>query len=414
MNLSIFDSVEEALQAFSSGLPIVVVDDEHRENEGDIVFAAAQCTPDKINFCIQEGGGLVCVALGPDRARELGLSKVPSNKKDPLSTAFLDSVDAVQSHGVSTGISASDRSITTRLLASSSTKPSDFSVPGHMFPLRAVPGGLLVRRGHTEAAVDLCKLTGQAEAAVICEILDKDGTMLRRQGLRSFSERHGLKMISIEQLHEYLEQQPLPAPSNESFRLCEQVSASSLQTKYGEFSIQVFKSVATGVEHSVLSQKNNVQAKPVLRLHSECQTGDVFGSLRCDCGEQLQSALLKIAERGHGHLVYLKGQEGRGIGLGNKSAAYLLQEQGLNTYEANLKLGHPIDSRSYAEAADIVEQLEMENFVLMTNNPDKISALKQAGFSFEVESIPLRPNAHNLQYLTDKKNLGHHHITFES
>ena len=414
MNPSIFDSVEDALKAFSNGDPIVVVDDEHRENEGDIVFAAAQCTPDKINFCIQEGGGLVCVALGPDRARELGLTKVPSNKKDPLSTAFLDSVDAVQSHGVSTGISASDRSITTRLLASSSTKPSDFSVPGHMFPLRAVPGGLLVRRGHTEAAVDLCKLTGQAEAAVICEILDKDGTMLRRQGLRSFSDRHQLKMISIEQLHEYLEQLPLPTPSAKTFQLCEPVSASSLQTKYGEFSIQVFRSIATGVEHSVLSQTANMEAKPVVRLHSECQTGDVFGSLRCDCGEQLQSALQKIAETGHGHLIYLKGQEGRGIGLGNKIAAYALQEEGLNTYEANEQLGHPLDARHYAEAADIVAQLGLNDFVLMTNNPDKMAALKKAGFSFDVETISVRPNAHNLQYLTDKKNLGHHHITFES
>jgi 3,4-dihydroxy 2-butanone 4-phosphate synthase/GTP cyclohydrolase II len=410
----IFDSVEEALKAFSNGEPIVVVDDEHRENEGDIVFAASQCTPDKINFCIQEGGGLVCVALGPERTLELGLNKVPSNKKDPLSTAFLDSVDAVQSHGVSTGISASDRSITTRLLASSGTLIGDFSVPGHVFPLRAVPGGLLARRGHTEAAVDLCKLTQQSEAAVICEILDKDGTMLRRQGLRSFSDRHGLKMISIEQLHAYLEQQPLSSAPVKLQRLCHRVSASSLQTKYGEFTIQVYKSIATGVEHSVLSQKNNLDAKPVLRLHSECQTGDVFGSLRCDCGDQLQSALKKIAEIGHGHLVYLKGQEGRGIGLGNKIAAYSLQEKGLNTYEANEQLGYPIDARHYAEAADIVAQLGLDEFVLMTNNPDKVAALTKAGFAFEVDSIPVRPNAHNLQYLTDKKILGQHHITFES
>jgi GTP cyclohydrolase II len=221
-------------------------------------------------------------------------------------------------------------------------------------------------------------------------------------------------MISIEQLHEHLKIQPLPRPTAQTFQLCEPVSTSSLQTKYGEFSIEVFRSVATGVEHSVLSQTHNLEAKPVLRLHSECHTGDVFGSLRCDCGEQLQSALQKIAEIGHGHLVYLKGQEGRGIGLGNKIAAYSLQEKGLNTYEANEQLGHPVDARSYAEAADIVGQLGLGDFVLMTNNPDKISALKQAGFSFEVETIAVRPNAHNLQYLTDKKNLGHHHITFES
>lgn len=397
----LFDPLEEGLAAFAAGHPLVVVDDEQRENEGDIVFAAAHSTPEKINFCISEGRGLVCIALGNSIIERLQFTKVASNHQDPLATAFLNSLDAAPKHGVSTGISAADRSITARLIADPNSTAADFSVPGHLFPLQAAHGGLSVRRGHTEAAVRLCQITQQPEAAIICEILDVDGTMLRRDGLRKFATQHQLKMISIEQLASHYSK-------NESS--CKLVSTAGLPTLYGKFTIQVFRIDSTGLEHSLISIANNSQATPLVRIHSECQTGDIFGSLRCDCGEQLQFALKQMAEAGHGYLLYIKGHEGRGIGLGNKIAAYHWQEKGLNTYEANEKLGFPADGRDYAAAIDILRYLQLDQFTLLTNNPKKVAALEEAGFSFTQKTIPSATNPFNKQYLIDKKNIGRHQL----
>jgi len=402
MRYELFDPLQEALEAFAAGHPIVVVDDEERENEGDIVFAAAHSTPEKINFCISEGRGLVCVALGSPIIDRLQFSKATSNQQDPLATAFLNSVDAIQAHGVTTGISAADRSLTARLLADASSTAADFSMPGHLFPLQAVAGGLAERKGHTEAAVEVCRLTQQPEAAIICEILAVDGTMLRREGLRKFATKHQLKLISIEQLASH-------HSTNESS--CKLISTAGLPTLYGKFTIQVFRMEASGIEHSLISIADNPQVTPLVRIHSECHTGDIFGSLRCDCGEQLQFALQQMAEVGHGYLLYIKGHEGRGIGLGNKIAAYRWQEKGLNTYEANEKLGFPADGRDYAAATSILRYLQLERFTLLTNNPKKVAALEEAGFSFVQKSIPSTTNPYNQQYLTDKKTIGHHQLT---
>lgn len=401
MSYELFDPIEEALEAFAAGYPIVVVDDEERENEGDIVFAAAHSTPEKINFCISEGRGLVCVALGSPIIHRLQLSKVTSNQQDPLATAFLNSVDAIQAHGITTGISAADRSLTARLLADASSTAADFSMPGHLFPLQAVSGGLAARKGHTEAAVELCRLTQQPEAAIICEILDVDGTILRREGLRKFATKHQLKLISIEQLANH---------NSNNEPSCKLVSTAGLPTLYGKFTIQVFRMETSGIEHSLISIVDNPQATPLVRIHSECHTGDIFGSLRCDCGEQLQFTLQQMAEAGHGYLLYIKGHEGRGIGLGNKIAAYHWQEKGLNTYEANEKLGFPADGRDYAAATSILRYLQLDQFTLLTNNPKKVAAVAEAGFSFVQKSIPYTTNPYNQQYLTDKKTIGHHQL----
>ena len=402
MSHELFDPLGEALAAFAAGHPIVVVDDEQRENEGDIVFAAAHSTPEKINFCISEGRGLVCVALGSTIIDRLQFTKVASNQQDPLATAFLNSVDAIQAHGVTTGISAADRSLTARLLADPKSTAADFSVPGHLFPLQAVTGGLSVRKGHTEAAVELCRLTQQPEAAIICEILDVDGTMLRREGLRKFATKHQLKMISIEQLAIH---------NSKNGPACKLISTAELPTLHGKFTIRVFRTESTDQEHSLISISDNPNATPLVRIHSECHTGDIFGSLRCDCGEQLQFALQQMAEAGHGYLIYVKGHEGRGIGLGNKIAAYHWQERGLNTYQANEKLGFPADGRDYSEAISILHYLQLDQFTLLTNNPLKIAALKLAGFSFEQKTIPASINPYNQQYLSDKRTIGRHQLT---
>jgi 3,4-dihydroxy 2-butanone 4-phosphate synthase / GTP cyclohydrolase II len=399
MSRGLFDPLDEALEAFAAGQPLVVVDDELRENEGDIIFAAAHATPEKINFCIKEGRGLVCIALATSIVERLQFTKALSNQQDPLATAFLNSVDAIQSYGVSTGISAADRSTTARLIADPASKPTDFSIPGHLFPLQAAEGGLRVRKGHTEAAVALCSLTRLPEAAIICEILDADGTMLRREGLRKFADTHQLKMISIDQL---------AATSADFYNGCELVSMAHLPTLYGKFDIRIFRMIATGIEHTLISIRDNPNVTPLVRIHSECHTGDVFGSLRCDCGEQLQNALQQMAEVGHGYLIYIKGHEGRGIGLGNKIAAYQWQEKGLNTYQANEVLGLPSDARDYSAAISILAHLKIDQFSLLTNNPKKVLALQQAGFSFQQLPIPATVNPFNRQYLSDKKQIGLH------
>ena len=396
-----FDTVEKALVDFAKGKPIIVVDDESRENEGDIIISASLATPDLVNFCVQEARGLLCIAIDDTIANRLDLRKVRSNHKDHFHTAFLDSVDAIATHGVSTGISASDRATTARLIANEKSTPADFSTPGHLFPLLAVSGGVLVRNGHTEASVDLCKLAGLPPAALICEILDKDGTMLRRAGLRNFADQHQLSIISIALLQRYRREREV---------ICVSQSTASLPTKYGDFTIEVFRNRFTGIEHTLLSAKADLSKTPIVRLHSECLTGDVLGSARCDCGSQLKLALRAIQQHGHGYLIYVRGHEGRGIGLTAKIAAYALQEEGMNTYEANQALGYHSEQRDFSDAIEILKKLQLPTFTLLTNNPYKINLLREASFNFEVKSIQTTPTPQTRKYLSDKASIGAHSI----
>jgi len=401
MNIE-FDDIEIALADFKLGIPLVVVDDEKRENEGDIIFPAASATSEKINFCVTHARGLVCVAISTSIASRLQLNKVPSNQSDVFGTAFLDSIDATPAFGVTTGISAFDRATTAKQIANPTSTKSDFSCPGHLFPLLANSNGVLARKGHTEAGVDLCKLTNQPEAAVICEILAEDGTMLRREGLKSFAMAHGLKIISIEQIYEYR----LKREGS-----CELISTVNLPTPFGVFTTQAFKNTLSGIEHLVLSVTSNQLATPIVRIHSECMTGDIFGSERCDCGQQLHTALKEIQLNGHGYLIYMRGHEGRGIGIGNKLSAYSLQDKGYDTYEANVLLGFEPDSRRYADAVYILRKLNVDHFSFFTGNPEKIDILKKEGFSFKVLSYPSRENNYNSQYLHTKIMQGGHQLT---
>jgi 3,4-dihydroxy 2-butanone 4-phosphate synthase/GTP cyclohydrolase II len=397
-----FNTIEEALLAFKNGNPILVVDDESRENEGDIIFPADTATQEKLNLCASQAKGLVCIAIDTKIAKRLNLSPVVSNHLDPYHTAFYDSIDAIPHLGITTGISAKERAITAKHIANPNSQPTDFIKPGHLFPVVAKINGVLVRQGHTEAAVDLCKLTGHEPAAIICEVMDDDGNMMRRNELFEFAKRLDLKAISIQQLVDY---------RNQSENHILFVSKSLLPTSFGNFDIEVYENMLSGDEHVLISMKNNSN-KPIVRIHSECLTGDIFGSLRCDCQQQLHSALSLIAENGHGYIVYLKGQEGRGIGIGNKIAAYALQEKGLNTYEANEKLGLPKDNRNYTEAIWMLKALSINDFYLLSNNPDKINAITKAGFLFNILQVGVTQTTHNQQYLSDKIEIGKHTIKF--
>ena len=397
-----FNKIEEALEAFKLGNPILVVDDESRENEGDIIFAASKATQDKLNLCAKEAKGLVCIAMDPSIAKKLDLKPVSSNHLDPFHTAFYDSIDAMPQFGITTGISAKERAITAALVANPNSQPNDFIKPGHLFPVVAKKQGVLVRQGHTEAAVDLCKLTEQEPAAIICEVMDTDGNMMRREGLFEFAKKHELLMITIQQIVDYRN-------SKENHLLF--VSKAKLPTQFGEFDIQVFENYLTGVEQVVISSNTN-NNKPIVRIHSECLTGDVFGSKRCDCQDQLHQSLSLIAKNGNGYLIYLKGQEGRGIGIGNKIAAYALQENGMNTYEANEALGLPRDKRNYVDAIWILKALHIDHFQFISNNPEKIDALKKAGFDLEVIQLASTSNEHNVKYLSDKIELAKHTLKF--
>lgn len=397
-----FNTIEEALLAFKNGDPILVVDDESRENEGDIIFPADAANQVKLNLCASQAKGLICIAIDTKIAKRLNLSPVASNHLDPYHTAFYDSIDAIPHLGITTGISAKERAITAKHIANPNSQSTDFIKPGHLFPVVAKINGVLVRQGHTEAAVDLCKLTGHEPAAIICEVMDDNGDMMRRNELFEFAKRLDLEAISIKQLVDYRNQ-------TENHLLF--VSKSQLPTAFGNFDIEVYENILSGDEHVLISMKNNSN-KPIVRIHSECLTGDIFGSLRCDCQQQLHSALSLIAENGHGYIVYLKGQEGRGIGIGNKIAAYALQEKGLNTYEANEKLGLPKDKRNYIEAIWMLKALSIDDFYLMSNNPDKINALIKAGFLFNILQVGVTSTSHNQQYLTDKIEIGKHTIKF--
>ena len=395
-----FDRVEEAIEAVRQGEIIIVADDEDRENEGDLVMAAAAVTPDHVNFMTKHGRGLICVALTRERADELELPLMTEKNTDPQGTAFTVSVDAHRRFGVTTGISAQDRAKTVQVLLDPETAPSDLRRPGHVFPLRAKPGGVLRRVGQTEASVDLAELAGFAPVGVICEVLDSDGTMARRPQLESFAKEHDLKFITVAQLVAY---------RLTKTRIIERITEADLPTQYGDFRVIAYQSVLDGREHVALVKGElSGKANVLVRMHSECMTGDVFGSKRCDCGEQLAAAMRQIEEEGQGAIVYLR-QEGRGIGLANKLRAYHLQDEGLDTVEANAELGFKPDLRDYGIGAQILLDLELHSIRLLTNNPRKIVGLD--GYDIEVtgrEPLQIEPGEHNERYLDTKRSkLGH-------
>ena len=395
-----FDSVEVALEDIRQGKIIIVADDEDRENEGDLVCAASLASPESVNFMTQFGRGLICVAMASERAAELGLPLMTAENSDPQGTAFTISVDAHHRFGVTTGISAPDRAKTIQVLVDPSSRPDDLRRPGHIFPLKARPGGVLRRVGQTEAAVDLARLAELPPIGVICEILNADGTMARRPQLELFAKEHDLKFITVAQLVSYRLAKE---------RLVSRVAEADLPTEFGHFRIIAYQSSIDDREHVALV-KGDVEGKDdiLARMHSECLTGDVFGSLRCDCGQQLASALKRIAEEGEGVVVYLK-QEGRGIGLHNKIRAYELQDQGHDTVEANQALGFKPDLRDYGIGAQILLDLGLKRIRLLTNNPRKIVGLE--GYNLEITGrVPLSidKSEHNEAYLDTKRSkLGH-------
>ncbi len=395
------DPVEQAIRDIAAGRPVVVVDDEDRENEGDLVIAAEKATPEIIAFMMSECRGLICAPMESEELERLELPQMVDHNTESMKTAFTVSVDATAAHGVSTGISAADRATTLRLLADGRSGPSDFVRPGHVFPLRAKAGGVLTRNGHTEAAVDLARLAGLRPAGAIVEIAGEDGVMLRLPELIPFARKHGLTIISIEDLIAY-RRSAEPTVRREA--------EVSLPTAFGEFTAFGYRSTVDGVEHIALVHGELGDGEDVLvRMHSECLTGDIFHSLRCDCGPQLETALERIRDEGRGVVVYLRGHEGRGIGLLSKLRAYELQEQGHDTLDANLELGLPADARDYGAGAQILQDLGVRSVRLMTNNPDKTDALVRHGLKVSGrEPMPVQAGEHNLSYLRTKRDrMGH-------
>jgi 3,4-dihydroxy 2-butanone 4-phosphate synthase/GTP cyclohydrolase II len=396
------DRIEDAIADIAAGKAVVVVDDEDRENEGDIIFAASRATPELMAFTIRHSSGVICVPMPGDMLDRLEIPLMTPHNKDRLRTAYTLSVDARD--GVTTGISAHDRAHTARVLADSATEPWEVTRPGHVFPLRYREGGVLVRRGHTEAAVDLARMAGLTPAGVLVEVVNDDGTMKRGPQLREFADEHGLRLISIEQLVHYRRRTEMHV---------ERVAETVLPTSHGHFTAYGYRITVDESEHVALVYGDPAaisNGEPVLtRVHSECLTGDVFGSERCDCGPQLNEAMDVIVKEGRGIVIYLRGHEGRGIGLLAKLQAYQIQDGGRDTVDANLDLGLPADARHYGAATQILRDLGVASVRLLTNNPDKTESLESYGVPVK-ERVPLtpRPNGHNLQYLLTKRDrMGH-------
>ena len=397
-----FNTIEEAIEEFKNGRPIIVADDEDRENEGDVIIPAQFATPQIINFLISQCKGVVCLALTREKAEQLGLSEMVSHSTDPKGTAFTQSIDADRKYGVTTGVSAFDRAKTIEVAIANDAVSADLSRPGHIFPLIARSGGVLERVGHTEASVDLARLAGLTPAAVICEIVNEDGTMARRDNLVEFAKKHGLKFVTVAQLIEYRLQKEM---------FMKREATANLPSDFGDFKVYGYTNELGGVDQVAIVKDDGSDKIPMVRVHSECLTGDIFHSRRCDCQNQLESALRLIEEYGKGALVYIRGHEGRGIGLVNKIKAYALQEKGQDTVQANISLGFQPDLRNYGIGAQILRDLGYTKFKLITNNPTKIVAL--SGYGLEVvDRVALKTplNEYNERYIHTKVDKMEHLI----
>jgi 3,4-dihydroxy 2-butanone 4-phosphate synthase/GTP cyclohydrolase II len=396
----VFDTIEEAIEDFKSGKPVIVADDEDRENEGDLLLSSQAVTPEWINFMACECRGLICLALAPEIAQRLELPQMVEQNTDSMKTAFTLSIDGAEKFGVTTGISAFDRAKTIEIAIAPDARPSDLRRPGHIFPCTAKSGGVLERTGHTETGVDLARLSGHAHAAAMCEIMSKDGSMARRDELKKFAKKHGFKFITVADLIKY---------RIKSEKFVTREAEVSLPTKFGEFELYAYRNNINQEEHVALMKNDGSDKVPLIRVHSECLTGDIFHSLKCDCNYQLQSALKMINEYGKGALVYLKGHEGRGIGLVNKIKAYKLQQCGQDTVDANISLGFKPDLRDYGVGAQIILDLGFDNFNLITNNPKKIVGLSGYGLRVnDIVKIPPQINEHNKDYMNAKKERMEH------
>ena len=402
MNEIKFNTIEEAIEEFRNGRPIIVADDEDRENEGDVIIPAQFATPKIINFLISECKGVVCLSITREKAEKLGLSQMVNNNTDPKGTAFTQSIDATKKYGVSTGVSAYDRAKTIEVAIANDAVPSDLTRPGHIFPLIAREGGVLERVGHTEASVDLARLAGLTPAAVICEIVNPDGTMARRDDLVKFSQKHNLKFVTVAQLIEYRLQKEM---------FMKREATAKLPSDFGDFTVYGYTNELGGIDQVAIVKDDGTDKTPMVRVHSECLTGDIFHSKRCDCQNQLESALRLIEDYGKGALIYIRGHEGRGIGLVNKIKAYALQEKGEDTVEANISLGFQPDLRNYGIGAQILRDLGYTKFKLITNNTTKIVALK--GYGLEIEdrvSLKTPLNKYNEKYIHTKVDKMEHLI----
>ena len=397
-----FDSIESALEDFKAGKPIIVADDEDRENEGDVIVSAEKVTPEIINFLATEVRGLICLAISDNIAKQLDLPQMVDQNTEEMKTAFTISIDAAEKYGVTTGISAFDRAKTVEVATAYDAQPSDLRRPGHLFPCVAKRGGVLERTGHTEAVVDLAKLCGHREAGVMCELMAPDGHMARRDYLRKFADEHNMKFISVAELIAYRMQ---------SEKLVTREAETTLPTPFGTFTLYAYKNHINGAEHVALVKDEGYDKIPAVRVHSMCLTGDVFHSLKCDCNSQLHNALKYINDYGKGAVVYLTDHEGRGIGLCNKIKAYKLQEEGQDTIQANISLGFKSDLRDYGTGAQIIVDLGYKDFKLITNNPKKIIGLEGYGLNIiDTIKVSSEVTPYNKKYLETKKEKMHHSL----
>ena len=389
--------IDRVLADFKAGKFVIVTDDENRENEGDLILLAEAASPENIGFMVRYTSGVICGVITPETAKRLKLPLMVKRNEDNHTTAFTVTVDVIA--GRSTGISAQERANTLRALADENSQASDFARPGHVFPLISVPGGLHERRGHTEASIALCELTNSRSAAVLSELVNDDGTMMRGAQITDFANAHDLQVISIDELARFSQKKD-PV---DIFDL----EWADLPLEKETWQVSTYIS-PTGAEHAILKFAKNIDVQPLVRIHSECLTGDTFGSQRCDCGPQLQEAISQIQENGHGYILYMRDHEGRGIGLAEKIRAYALQDSGQDTVEANISIGQPVDDRTYEDAVEILKRLKLKTLTILTNNPEKISALAGEGFAVTTKSLEIASNKFNKRYLETKRDKLNH------